>query len=79
YYHEVNHWERRLNAVEKEINELLEKRMKAGKIKKYQADFARYVYLGNHQGHTADLRRDGIVALVEPEEKEDDISRARGA
>ncbi|KAF4713768.1 hypothetical protein FOZ62_005721 [Perkinsus olseni] len=43
YYHEVNHWERRLNAVEKEIKELLEKRMKAGKIKKYQADFARAI------------------------------------
>ncbi|KAF4671833.1 hypothetical protein FOL46_009838 [Perkinsus olseni] len=97
YFEEVLYWERRLNAVEKEvrqaddvmvnqwrrivmqIEELLEKRMKVGKIKKYQADFARYVYFGNHQGHTADLRRDGIVALVEPEEKEDEISRARGA
>ncbi|KAF4734408.1 hypothetical protein FOZ62_016916 [Perkinsus olseni] len=97
YFEEVLYWERRLNAVEKEvrqadavmvnqwrrivmqIEELLEKRMKVGKIKKYQADFARYVYLGNHQGHTADLRRDGIIGLVEPEEKGDEISRARGA
>ncbi|KAF4712461.1 hypothetical protein FOZ63_015838, partial [Perkinsus olseni] len=79
YFEEVLYWERRLNAVEKEIEKLLEKRMKVGKIKKYRADFARYVYLGNHQGHTADLRRDGIVALVEPEEKGDEISRARGA
>lgn len=38
----------------------------------------RYVYLGNHHGHSADLRRAGIISCSDDVD-DDDIGRARGA
>ncbi|KAF4678130.1 hypothetical protein FOL47_005409 [Perkinsus chesapeaki] len=76
YLKEALRLEQQLRAVERDIEDLLEKRRVGGEIKDYQIDFARFVYMGNHNSYAADLRRDGVI--VNNKEDTSGSSQRRG-